>query len=413
MWPNVTLDKIMSENTILKTIYLDHAATTPLSPLVYKAMLSIEASIYGNPSSMHREGRRAFDILEQSRLDIATTIGAKPKEIIFTGSGTESDNLAIIGIAHAYKKFGRHIIISAIEHKAVLASAHKLEKEGFTVTYLPVSKDGLIKVVDCVAAVRPDTILISIMHANNEIGTVEPITGLTAAIKKLRGEKTTPLFHTDACQGVGMLPVDVSKLGVDLMTINSSKIYGPKGIGLLYVKSGIYPEPLIVGGDQESGKRAGTENITLAHGFALALQNAVTSREANVSKLIALRDYFIKELISVCPDIIINGHRKKRLPNNIHISVPYIEGESLVLMLDKFGVCCSTGSACSAIDLTPSHVLRAIGIKDELIHGSLRFSLGNSTTKEEIDYTVVSIKKCINTLSRITALPYLQQKNTL
>jgi len=403
----------MSENTILKTIYLDHAATTPLSPLVYKAMLSIEASIYGNPSSMHREGRRAFDILEQSRLDIATTIGAKPKEIIFTGSGTESDNLAIIGIAHAYKKYGRHIIVSAIEHKAVLASAHKLEKEGFTVTYLPVSKDGLIKVVDCVAAVRPDTILISIMHANNEIGTVEPITGLTAAIKKLRGEKTTPLFHTDACQGVGMLPVDVSKLGVDLMTINSSKIYGPKGIGLLYVKSGIYPEPLIVGGDQESGKRAGTENITLAHGFALALQNAVTSREANVSKLIALRDYFIKELISVCPDIIINGHRKKRLPNNIHISVPYIEGESLVLMLDKFGVCCSTGSACSAIDLTPSHVLRAIGIKDELIHGSLRFSLGNSTTKEEIDYTVVSIKKCINTLSRITALPYLQQKNTL
>ena len=403
----------MSKNTILKTIYLDHAATTPLSPLVYKAMVSIEASIYGNPSSMHREGRRAFDILEQSRLDIATTIGAKPKEIIFTGSGTESDNLAIIGIAHAYKKYGRHIIVSAIEHKAVLASAHKLEKEGFTVTYLPVSKDGLIKVVDCVAAVRPDTILISIMHANNEIGTVEPITGLTAAIKKLRGEKTTPLFHTDACQGVGMLPVDVSKLGVDLMTINSSKIYGPKGIGLLYVKSGIYPEPLIVGGDQESGKRAGTENITLAHGFALALQNAVTSREANVSKLIALRDYFIKELISVCPDIIINGHRKKRLPNNIHISVPYIEGESLVLMLDKFGVCCSTGSACSAIDLTPSHVLRAIGIKDELIHGSLRFSLGNSTTKEEIDYTVVSIKKCINTLSRITALPYLQQKNTL
>ena len=403
----------MSKNTILKTIYLDHAATTPLSPLVYKAMVSIEASIYGNPSSMHREGRRAFDILKQARLEVATVIGAKVKEIIFTGSGTESDNLAIIGIAHAYKKFGRHIIISAIEHKAVLASAHKLEKEGFTVTYLPVSKDGLIKVVDCVAAVRPDTILISIMHANNEIGTVEPITGLTAAIKKLRGEKTTPLFHTDACQGVGMLPVDVSKLGVDLMTINSSKIYGPKGIGLLYVKSGIYPEPLIVGGDQESGKRAGTENITLAHGFALALQNAVTSREANVSKLIALRDYFIKELISVCPDIIINGHRKKRLPNNIHISVPYIEGESLVLMLDKFGVCCSTGSACSAIDLTPSHVLRAIGIKDELIHGSLRFSLGNSTTKEEIDYTVVSIKKCINTLSRITALPYLQQKNTL
>jgi len=398
---------------ILKTIYLDHAATTPLSPIVHKAMLEIEAKIYGNPSSMHREGRKAFDILERARADVASSIGANPKEIIFTGSGTESDNLAIIGVAHAYKKFGRHIIVSTIEHKAVLAATHRLESEGFKVTYLPVSNDGLVSVDECMAAVRPDTILISIMYANNEIGTIEPIARLATAIKKLREEKTTPLFHTDACQAVGMLPVDVTTLGVDLMTINSSKIYGPKGIGLLYLKSGVYLEPLIVGGDQESGRRAGTENVALTHGFALALQNAVANQKENQLKLITLRDYFIKGLISVCPDIIINGHRKQRLPNNIHISVPYIEGESLVLMLDKFGVCCSTGSACSAIDLTPSHVLRAIGIKDELIHGSLRFSLGNSNTKEEIDYTVASIKKCIATLRSITAMPHMWQKNTL
>ena len=398
---------------ILKTIYLDHAATTPLSPIVHEAMLEIEAKIYGNPSSMHREGRKAFDILERARADVASSIGANPKEIIFTGSGTESDNLAIIGVAHAYKKFGRHIIVSTIEHKAVLAATHRLEAEGFEVTYLPVTENGLVSVEECITSIRPDTILISIMYANNEIGTIEPIARLATAIKKLREEKTTPLFHTDACQAVGMLPVDVTTLGVDLMTINSSKIYGPKGIGLLYLKSGVYLEPLIVGGDQESGRRAGTENVALTHGFALALQNAVANQKENQLKLITLRDYFIKGLISVCPDIIINGHRKQRLPNNIHISVPYIEGESLVLMLDKFGVCCSTGSACSAIDLTPSHVLRAIGIKDELIHGSLRFSLGNSNTKEEIDYTVASIKKCIATLRSITAMPHMWQKNTL
>lgn len=403
----------MSNNSVSKTIYLDYAATTPLASAVHEAMLVIERDIYGNPSSMHHEGRRAFDILEQARLDTATAIGAKSKEIIFTGSGTESDNLAIIGIAHAYKKFGRHIIVSAIEHKAVLAAAHRLESEGFEVTYLPVSSDGLVNIDECVAAVRPDTILISIMYANNEIGTIEPITGLTAAIKTLRGENPTPLFHTDACQAVGMLPVDVTTLGIDLMTINSSKIYGPKGIGLLYVKSGVYLEPLIVGGDQESGRRAGTENVALAHGFALALKNTVATQNQTSKDITALRDYFIEKLFIICPDIILNGHKQSRLPNNIHISIPYIEGESLVLMLDKDGVCCSTGSACSAIDLTPSHVLRAIGINDELIHGSLRFSLGKDTTRDEIDQTVAVLEKCISTLRSITAMPHMWQKNTL
>ncbi|OGG87790.1 hypothetical protein A2592_02065 [Candidatus Kaiserbacteria bacterium RIFOXYD1_FULL_42_15] len=403
----------MSNNSVSKTIYLDYAATTPLASAVHEAMLVIERDIYGNPSSMHREGRRAFDILEQARLDTATAIGAKSKEIIFTGSGTESDNLAIIGIAHAYKKFGRHIIVSAIEHKAVLAAAHRLESEGFEVTYLPVSSDGLVNIDECMAAVRPDTILISIMYANNEIGTIEPITLLTATVKTLRGENPTPLFHTDSCQAVGMLPVDVTTLGIDLMTINSSKIYGPKGIGLLYLKSGVYLEPLIVGGDQESGRRAGTENVALAHGFALALKNAVANQTQTNKNITSLRDYFIENLFTICPDIILNGHKQNRLSNNVHVSIPYIEGESLVLMLDKDGVCCSTGSACSAIDLIPSHVLRAIGINDELIHGSLRFSLGTSTTKEEIDYTVVSLEKCISTLRSITAMPHMWQKNTL
>ena len=409
---NVEYVNLMRDN-LAKTIYLDYAATTPLSPIVHKAMLEIEAKIYGNPSSMHREGRKAFDILERARADTASSIGANPKEIIFTGSGTESDNLAIIGVAHAYKKFGRHIIVSTIEHKAVLAATHRLEAEGFEVTYLPVTENGLVSVEECITSIRPDTILISIMYANNEIGTIEPIARLATAIKKLRREKTTPLFHTDACQAVGMLPVDVSELGIDLMTINSSKIYGPKGIGLLYVKSGVYLEPLIVGGDQESGKRAGTENVALAHGFALALKNAVATQNQTSKDITALRNYFIEKLFTICPDIILNGHRQNRLPNNVHVSIPYIEGESLVLMLDKYGVCCSTGSACSAIDLSPSHVLRAIGITDELIHGSLRFSLGTSTTTEKIDLAVDSLEKCIVTLRGITAMPHMWRKNNL
>lgn len=397
-------------NTPQKTVYLDNAATTPLAAEVSREMQRVSFDLYGNPSSMHHQGRRALDLLEQSRNTIATALGACPAEINFTGSGTESDNLALSGIAHAHKQFGRHIIVSIIEHKAILASAHRLKEEGFEITYLPVTADGLIDVDACMAAIRPDTILISVMYANNEIGTIQPIGALASLIKNKRGDAVTPLIHTDACQAAGMLPIQIPQLGVDLMTINSSKIYGPKGIGLLYKKNGVQIDPLIVGGDQESGIRAGTENVALAYGFSLALLHACSTQKATYAQTAELRDYFIDELKTMCPDMILNGHPSERLPNNVHVSIPYIEGESLVLQLDQHGICCSTGSACSAVDLTPSHVLRAIGVTDELIHGSLRFSLGTSTSKEDINYTVACLGLCIKTLRSLTAMPNMIHK---
>lgn len=403
----------MPTTTQHNTIYLDHSATTPLDIEVHEEMSRIGTGIYGNPSSMHHQGRLAFDLLENARRSIATTLGSQPSEIIFTGSGTESDNLAIIGIAHAYQEHGKHIIVSAIEHKAVLAAAKHLETEGFEVTYLPVDTDGLINIDACIRAIRPDTILVSIMYANNEIGTIQPIAELSTLLKKNRGQNVTPLLHTDACQAVGMLPITVSEIGADAMTINSSKIYGPKGIGLLYVKNGLRVEPVIVGGDQELGKRAGTENVILAHGFAVALSNACNTQLTTHTHTMELRDYFMHTLCATHPDIVLNGHQHKRLPNNLHISIPHLEGESLVLQLDQYGICCSTGSACSAVDLEPSHVLRAIGVDDELIHGSLRFSLGKTTTIEDINYTLRCLTQCIETLRTITAMPHMRHKKSV
>ncbi len=396
------------QQTYTKTVYLDYAATTPLDPDVAQHMHRVQDEIYANPSSLHHQGRCAFDRLQEARGNIAQALGAEASEIIFTGSGTESDNMALYGIAHAYKQYGKHIIISAIEHKAVLAMAHKLESEGFTVTYLPVDHQGLVDVDTCVAALRHDTILVSVMYANNEIGTIQPIAKLGEALLKRKTPSGTPFFHSDACQAVGLLPVEISKLHVDLLTINSSKIYGPKGIGLLYVKNGVQLAPLIVGGDQESGKRAGTENVALACGFARALQKACTMHAENCRRLMHLRDYCIATLKRHCPDVILNGHPSKRLANNIHITIPHIEGESLVLLLDTYGICCATGSACSALDLTPSHVLRAIGVSDEYIHGSIRLSLGLHTTQEDIDYTVGALAECIKKLRDISIMPHLQ-----
>ena len=399
---------IMETSQSKKSVYLDYAAAAPLDPEVCSAMQEVSLSIFGNPSSMHHQGRAAFDILEAARTRIAKCIAAKPTEIVFTASGTESDNLALYGVTKAYQEHGQHIIVSAIEHKAILNVAKRLESEGFSVTYIPVDKVGLVDVGSVLAAIRPDTTLVSVMYANSEIGTTEPITKLAAALK---GSKEKPLLHTDATQAAEFLSLSTDELGVDLMTLNSAKVYGPKGIGLLYVKEGVDIKPLVVGGDQEVGVRAGTESVVLAHGFSIALEKACNLRESTSHKLLELRDYFIDGLKNLNADIVFNGDLKGRLPNNINISIPYLEGESLVLLLDHYGICCATGSACSTNDLTPSHVLRAIGVSDELIHGSLRFSLGRNTTKDEIDYTIQCLEKCINTLMQITAVPFVDNKN--
>ncbi len=388
-------------------IYLDYAATTPINMSVLKKMMPYFGGEFGNPSSMHRSGRRAQQVVNHARQQIADILGAFPEEIIFTGSGTEADNMAIKGIARAHQRQGKHIIISAIEHKAITESANRLKKEGFTVSVVAVDKNGLIDIAACIRLITPETTLISIMYANNEIGTIEPIRELARAIRTWQmdhGGSQYPFFHTDACQATGFLPLNVQELGVDLMTLNSSKIYGPKGVGLLYKKRGIVIEPIIEGGDQEQHLRAGTENIALIVGFSEALVAAHSLCEVETNRLTELRDYFISRLEHKIPEVIVNGHRTLRLPNNIHISIPMIEGEATLLLLDQQGIEASTGSACSAYDLQPSHVLLAIGQSLDVIHGSIRFSLGRVSTRREIDTTVSALVDIVNTLRRTSAL---------
>ncbi len=400
----------MSMKANPKTIYLDHAATTPLDKTVAKEMIKVMTNVYGNPSSLYDVGRQAQAVLTEARLSVAKSLEVEAPEIIFTGSGTESDNLALLGVARAYQSKGKHIIVSNIEHKAVLASAYQLEQEGFSVTYLPVNKLGLVDVEVCLKAIRPETILISIMYANNEIGTIQPIAEIARRLALLGNQMERPLFHTDACQAAGYLPLSPKKLGVDLLTINGSKIYGPKGIGVLWIRSGIRLKPIIVGGDQEFGKRAGTENVALAVGMAKALERVLENQTEAALQVRTLRDYFAGQLSLVSPHIFINGDLKQRLPNNLHITVPNIEGESLILRLNEYGICCSTGSACSALDLKPSHVLLAIGIANDFIHGSLRFTLGKATTKKDIDKTIIALRESIAQLLAITATPAMRRR---
>ncbi|MEI6057537.1 MAG: cysteine desulfurase family protein [bacterium] len=395
------------KNNAPSRIYLDYAATTPIDAAVLKKMLPYFDGRLSNPSSMHSSGRRAKQAISKMRLQVADILGASPDEIIFTGSGTEADNLAIKGVAQAHVRHGKHIIISAIEHKAVTESAKQLEKQGFTVSVIPVDRYGVIDVKKCISMITPETTLVSVMYANNEIGTIEPIRELGIAIRKWQiahGNSQYPFFHTDACQAAGFLSVDVHELGVDLMTINSSKIYGPKGVGLLYKKKGITIEPLVIGGEQEYNIRAGTENIALIVGFGEALIDANARKEIESQRLTELRDYFIDELLKKIKGAVVNGHRTLRLPNNIHVSIPYIEGESILLMLDMLGIEASTGSACSAYDLKPSHVLLAIGQTPEFVHGSLRFSLGRTTTKNDLDRVVAALAPIVHTLSSTSAL---------
>lgn len=387
-----------------KIIYLDYAAATPTDPRVLSVMVPYFDASYGNPSSLYSSGRRAAAAIMETKERVAKMVGAKPQEIIFTGSGTESDNLAIMGAARANRAHGNHVIISAIEHKATLEAGKQLEKEGFTVSILPVDHFGVIDFLELRKLLCKETILVSVMYVNNEIGTIQPINELSKVIKEMRGDRIVPLLHTDASQATGFLPLDVEELGIDLMTLNSSKIYGPKGVGMLYKRMGVTVSPVIIGGGQENNLRAGTESVPLIVGFGEALANVEEMRDAESVRLTVLRDYLIKRLREEIPNIMLNGHPTHRSPNNVHISIPHIEGESMLLMLDELGIEVSTGSACSARDLKPSHVLLAIGQLDELAHGSIRFSLGHDTTKEDLDYVLKFFPPIVKWLTAISAL---------
>jgi len=388
----------------MKTVYLDHAAAAPTDPDIVKAMFPYFADAYMNPSSMHESGRRAAHAILESRARVARVIGSAPEEIIFTGSGTESDNLAVLGAARGNAVRGKHIIVSALEHKAVMESAHALQREGFSVSIAPADKRGRVNPEEIATLVTDDTTLVSVMLANNEIGTVEPVREIAAALKERRRASGFPLIHTDACQAAGYLSLNVNALGVDLMTLNGSKAYGPRGVGVLYKKSGVLLSPVIFGGHQEGGARAGTESVPLIVGVATALEKAEAMREEESARLETLRAYFIEKLREAFPDILINGDSQKHLPHIVHVTVPNIEGESMVLLLDQAGVECATGSACSSNDLRPSHVLSAIGQNAELMHGSVRFSMGRGTNKDDIDYVSSVFPGIVKTLRATSAL---------
>ncbi|MFA6917596.1 MAG: cysteine desulfurase family protein [Candidatus Gracilibacteria bacterium] len=383
-----------------KKIYLDYAATTPTDPEVLKTMLPYFSKIYGNPESLHSIGLEAKQAADTARNTIAEYLNCNTSEIVFTGSGTESNNLAIIGTARANKAKGDHLITSKIEHPSVLNTFKYLEKEGFKVTYLNIDKEGFIDLKQLENSITKKTILVSIMFANNEIGTIEPIEE-TAKIC----HKNNIIFHTDACQVVEYLKLDIKKLNIDLLTINGSKIYGPKGTGLLFIRKGTKIEPIFKGGNQEHGIRAGTHNIPGIVGLAKAFEIAQKNCEKESERSSKLRDYFIENILKKIPDTILNGpicHSREngnlRLPNNINISIPKIEGKDLLLQLDHHNICVSTGSACNSGKNDTSHVLSAIGQTPELAKSSIRISLGKYTTKEELDYVLEIFPKIVEKL---------------
>lgn len=391
----------------MNRIYLDHAATTPMDPRVREAMLPYFTERFGNPSALYTLGREAKDALADSREKIATLLGAHSDEIIFCGSGTESDNLAVLGAARQHAAKGKHVIISAIEHHAVLYIGDQLKKEGFTVTVLPVTADGLVEPQVLKAALTPETTVISIMMANNEIGTIQPIRELAKVVRDFkkengRGPLEAPFFHTDACQAAGFLDLNVATLGVDLLTINGSKIYGPKGVGALFVRRGLKLQPLVFGGGQEMRLRSGTENVPLIVGFAEALRLVVEDREAEVARLTVLRDRLIAAIMEGIPKVVLNGHPTTRLPNNVNVSILDIEGEALLLYLDEEGISAATGSACDSASLDPSHVILSIGRPYEFAHSSMRFTLGKSTTQEDIDRLLEVLPPIVEKLRAIS-----------
>ncbi len=388
----------------MSNIYLDYAATTYIDPRVLSKMRPYLTSAFGNASSLYSLGRQARTTIEKAREDVAEILGASSEEIIFTGSGTESANLAISGIAEAYQKNGNHIVVSKIEHKAVLESAKKLGQGGFGVSYLSVDQNGIVKLSELKKVLSKKTVLVSVMYANNEMGAIQPIKEISQIIKKFRKDNLLPAFHVDACQAASALNLKINNLGADLLTLNGSKIYGPKGVGCLYVNKNYKIEPLIVGGSQEMGLRAGTENTALIVGFSEALKLADKLRGGENQRLKKLRDYFIKKILKAIPHSWLNGHPQRRLPNNINISFSGLEGESLVLKLDQYGIAASTGSACTSSELTPSHVLLALGLSEDLAHGSLRITLGRKTTKKDLDYVLNILPKIVEQLRKISAV---------
>ena len=382
-----------------RLIYLDNAATTKTAPEVVEAMLPYFTEHYGNPSSVYGFAAANKEVVVSQREVIAGALGAAPNEIYFTAGGSESDNWALVATAEAYGARGKHIITSKIEHHAILHTCEYLEKRGFEITYLDVDENGIVDLAQLRQAIREDTILISVMYANNEIGTIQPIQEI-GAIAREHGI----LFHTDAVQAFGQIPIDVDACHIDMLSASGHKLNGPKGIGFLYIRKGVKIRSFIHGGAQERRRRAGTDNVPGIVGFGKAVERAVSTMEERTAKEIELRDYLIQRIETEIPFCRLNGDRQKRLPNNVNFSFQFIEGESLLIMLDMKGICASSGSACTSGSLDPSHVLLAIGLPHEIAHGSLRMTLNEEITKEDLDYVVDSLKEIIQNLRNMSPL---------
>jgi len=386
-------------------IYLDYAATTPCDPKVIRAMSGFLKKDFGNPSSIHNFGQKASNSLGEARQNLAEFLNCESEEVVFTGSATEADNLAIFGVVRAVKIAKPHIITSRIEHPAVLESCRELEKQGIDVTYLPVNKDGIVEVAELKKALKPNTVLVSIMYANNEVGTVQPIAEIGQLLTelKIKNSKLKILFHTDAVQAVNFLDCNIKKLGVDLLTLSAHKIYGPKGVGALFVKRGTPIVPVIYGGGHERGLRSGTENVAGIAGLGQAIkeiQNPNTKIQ-NI-RIRQFRDKLIKTILKIIPASRLNGSLAQRLPNNVNISFDGVEGEAIVIALDQKGIACSTGSACSSGSLEPSHVLLSLGLSEEQAHGSLRLTLGKYTTSKDIERVIKVLPGVIQKLRKIS-----------
>lgn len=381
-----------------KIVYMDHAATTYAAPEVVEAMLPYFSEKFGNPSSVYSIGQENKAAIDAARAQVAAAINAEPNEIYFTAGGSESDNWVLKGVAFANIRKGKHIITTAVEHHAILHAAEWLQSQGFEVTSLPVDSYGMVSPEDVEKAIRPDTILISVMYANNEIGTIQPIAEI-GAIAKAHGV----YFHTDAVQAVGHVPIDVKAEHIDMLSLSGHKFYGPKGIGALYIRRGVRIQNLIHGGAQESKHRAGTENVPGIVGIGAAVARAVAVMPQESARLTALRDHLITELLKI-PASHLNGHPTKRLPNNVNITFEYVEGEGILLLLNMFGICASTGSACNSASLEPSHVLTAMGIPHEIAHGSVRLTLGERNTKEEVSYVLEKLPEIIHKLRSMSPL---------
>lgn len=381
-----------------KIVYMDHAATTYAAPEVVEAMLPYFSEKFGNPSSVYGIGQENKAAVDAARAKVAAAINAEPNEIYFTAGGTESDNWALKGVAFANIRKGKHIITTAVEHHAVLHAAEWLQSQGFEVTYLPVDQYGMVSPADVEKAIRPDTILISVMYANNEVGTIQPIAEI-GAIARAHGI----YFHTDAVQAVGHVPIDVKAEHIDMLSLSGHKFYGPKGIGVLYIRRGVRIQNLLHGGAQESRHRAGTENVAGIVGLGAAIERAVAAMPEESARLTAMRDHMIRELLKI-PASHLNGHPTQRLPNNVNITFEYIEGEGILLLLNMFGICASTGSACNSASLEPSHVLTAMGVPHEIAHGSVRLTLGERNTEEDVSYVLEKLPEVVRKLRSMSPL---------